>query len=601
MIMNSRNVIFTALGALLWAHPALAQEAGKPAATPDTSGTAAVPNKPDAAASESSVDSEETPSATAEGGAVAGENSEVSEPVEETQAEAAPEPEVEVQAEEVVSEEESLHVNPDAVPDLRKAKQPSQRYSIGLEPSAPQATAIAGGVTPAFGQPSQSSSDWVFDIHGLLLLPLRVGINERENPQAGQKSTVLHTPPVTPGDLETFEHTGTTPDPWAQLNFSYGNRDVTATVIIAARTISNANSYFDPSDQLGINDAFITFHPKSEGKAKYNVHVGAFANRYGIMGEYDLGRYGTPTLARLGGMGATGTGSFELSDTVQLSTEIGVMGQLNKTPVGVEPAGWNGYSDPNAGTSFVGHAHAALGLGESVTVGAHAMSAFAQDDRATTTTQKDGRISVYGADLRLSMHRYGHFYFGYGLTDAKTSRSVSSVIQVLNARGGLGLMREYFGLESEGTGQLNTFSAEYDLSLGNLLRYPNTYDGEGPDFVISGFGIGTAVNSPVPTADGVFKLKYGTELTYSFIKWMGAGLRYDRVLPDTKDSTQTHAIISPRLIFKSDWASRDQVTLQYSGYLYGSNSAPVVGTPPAKDPTVKPDNHVVSLTASMWW
>lgn len=487
-----------------------------------------------------------------------------------------------------------------SIPYLRGAEAPTQRGPIGLEPGAPQASSIAGGVTPAFGARPMSASDWLFDVHGYLQLPLRVGINEREAATLGQKVTVLHTPPVIPGALETFEYTGTVPDPWAQMNFSFGNRDVTATVIIAARTVSNANGYYNPADQLGINDAFLTFHPQTKGSAEFAFHVGAFANRYGIMGEYDSGRYGTPLVARLSGVGGTGTGKFDLGP-VDLTVEAGIMGPLTKAPVGVEPAGWNGFSDANAGSTFALHGHAALGFGDAFTVGAHAIHAFAQDDRATSAAQQDGSIDVIGADLRLSMKQFGHLYLGYGHTNANTARSVSGVIRVLNAPGGLGLMEEYFGLASSGSGKLNTFGAQYDLSLGNLLRHPEPYHGNGPDLVVSGFTIGTAVDTEEDTYDGVFKLKYGGEATYSLLPWMATGVRYDRVIPDTSDASQTHAILSPRLIFKSNWASNDQVMLQYSRYFYGSNSAPVVGYPPAKDATVVPDDDVITLSASIWW
>ncbi len=521
------------------------------------------------------------------------------EPVERTST-ATSETDEEIGSDAATSIEVEPRINPDAIPHIRGRDKPTQRGTIGLEPGAPQAAAMAGGVTPSFGRPSANDSDWVFDVHGYLQLPLRVGLNERENAGEGQKVTVLHTPPEIPGTYGTFEYTSLVPDPWAQLNFSYGNRDVTATVIVAARTVSNANGYYNPADQLGINDAFITFHPHSQAENRVSVHVGAFANRYGIMGEYDMGRYGTPLIGRVSGMGATATAQFDVG-SMKLSTEAGLMGPLNKAPVGVEPAGWNGYTDPNAGTTFAAHAHAALGVTDELTFGAHGIRAFAQDDRATTTTQKDGAISVFGVDARLSFQRFGHLYVGYALTDADTARSVSGVIRVLNSPGGLGLMEEYFGLQSEGTGQLNTFGAQYDLSLGNLLRYPTKFDANGPDLVLSGFTIGTIVDSPVPEFDGVFKLKYGGEATYAFLKWMGAGIRYDRVMPNTDDSTQTHAALSPRLFFKSDWSSRDQVVLQYSRYFYGSNTAVVTGVPPMKDPTVVPDEDVFSLTAQIWW
>ncbi len=491
-----------------------------------------------------------------------------------------------------------LTLKSDSVPELRG---PKGQSAISLSPDAPQSVALPGGITPAFGEKSVSSSDWLFDIHGFLMLPLRVGLNEREHAYVGQKKTVLHTPPVVPGNFETFDYTGVVPDPWVQLNFSYGNRDVTATVIIAARSVTNGTQYFNPPDQLGINDAFISFHPKTDGQARYVVNVGAFASRYGAMGEYDLGRYGTPLIARVSGMGVTGTTEFPVNDTWKATLEAGAVGQINKAPVGVEPAGWNGFTDPNTGTSYAAHGHLSLTYDEHVSLTGHAIHAFSQDDRATPTTQRDGSIDVFGADLRLSLHKLGHLYAGYGHTKAKDARSVSAVIRVLNAPGGPGLMDEYFGDDSGGNGSLDTIGAEYDLSLGRLLNSEEAFDGKRPDVVLSGFGIHTQVKSPVAEFDGVSKLKYGGEVTYSMLSWFAVSGRYDRVMPDTSDAAQTHAIVSPRIIFKSDWQSQDQVVLQYSRYMSGSRTTVKVGYPPERDPTVVPDEHVISLAASMWF
>src|SRR5688572_30385972 len=74
---------------------------------------------------------------------------------------------------------------------------------LGLAPGAPQVSNVAGGMTPAYGSQSQNLADWRFDLHGLLMLPLRVGINSRDPAYQDQKETVLHTPPVVPGAFET--------------------------------------------------------------------------------------------------------------------------------------------------------------------------------------------------------------------------------------------------------------------------------------------------------------------------------------------------------------------------------------------------------------
>jgi hypothetical protein len=191
---------------------------------------------------------------------------------------------------------------PAAQAKLQKSEKalPKNELAMGLSPGAPQTATLAGGVTPAFGTVSQRAEDWRFDLHGLVLMPLRMGINTRLRPGSQQKKTVLHSPPLVPGDLTSFEYTAVSPDPWVQLNFSYGNRDVTATVIVAARAATAAVAYFNPPDQLGIDDAFLTFRLPASDQVKLSLDVGAFVNRYGNMGEYDLGRYGTPLIARVG-------------------------------------------------------------------------------------------------------------------------------------------------------------------------------------------------------------------------------------------------------------------------------------------------------------
>ena len=485
----------------------------------------------------------------------------------------------------------------------KKAASPPTRLTLGLSPGTPDLASLPGGVTPAFGSRDEKSKDWRFEFHGMVFLPLRFGFNTRENPGSDQKATVMHAPPRVPGDYETFTYTSVVPDPWNQLNFSYGNDTVTATVIVAARTVYSANGYFDPPDTLGINDAFMTFRvPFKSESFKLQLNFGAFANRYGYMGEYDLGRFGTPLIARVGGTGLTGTSTLRQGN-VTIMMEAGFQGQFNKAPVGVEPAGWNGFADPNVGSSYVGHGHLGLNFNGKAELGGHIIGAFTKDDRASN--QEDipaGSITVAAADLRLTMGRVGHFYTGYSYTNADQARSVSSVIRVLNAPGGPGLMDEYIGPNSNGTGKLNSFGFQYDLSLGNLLRYPNYFEGDGPDLLISAFGIYTNVNSPNDDDyDGISKLKLGGELGYSALKWLAFGFRYDQVMPDVGEGATYNAIVTGRIIFHSDWNSRDQVTLQYSYFNCGSASVVREGYPPIDDPTIVPDSHVLALTAMLWW
>jgi hypothetical protein len=173
-------------------------------------------------------------------------------------------------------------------------------------------------------------------------------------------------------------------------------------------------------------------------------------------------------------------------------------------------------------------------------------------------------------------------------------------------------MREYLGMRSGGTGTLSTFAGQYDVSIGEILRSPEPFFGYAPDILLSVFGMVTHVTSDDPghidpytgenvVFDGVEKVKYGAEATYSALSWLAFGARYDRVIADTSDDSKTLAAISPRVMFRADWNSQDQVTLQYSHWWYGSGVIARTGVREIDDPSIEPDPNTFSLTASMWW
>src|SRR5688572_7911029 len=116
--------------------------------------------------------------------------------------------------------------------------------ALGLDPSLPQSGALPAGQVVRTGE--AAGTDWLFNFHGLLIAPLRVGLNSRDSAGPGQSTSVLHSPPVVPDDLETFSHTGVVPNPYGQLNFSYGNNLVVGTATIVARETSVSAGFFDP-------------------------------------------------------------------------------------------------------------------------------------------------------------------------------------------------------------------------------------------------------------------------------------------------------------------------------------------------------------------
>ena len=211
-----------------------------------------------------------------------------------------------------------------------------------------------------------------------------------------------------------------------------------------------ATSFFDPTLQGGITDAFITFNlPHLARNAHLAINVGAFSNRYGTMGEYDEGHYATPIIGRTNGVGENVVARMAFGDLV-VAFEQGFQGQLDKAPIGLTADGWNGFADPNTGTGLVMHEHLGISYRRQLTAGLHHMRAWSQDDRAAQAFTPDGSISVLGADLRFSASHLGHAYLGASYTAADNARSVGRIHSVMNTQGGLDLMRNYLGPTAPG-------------------------------------------------------------------------------------------------------------------------------------------------------
>ncbi len=521
---------------------------------------------------------------------------------------------------------------------------------LGLDPGTPRAPGGVGlgpgGST--IGAPLEPG--WAFQFHGYLSAPLSVGIAGVDDPAPGQGSYALHTPPQTSDTWGTFAFANIVPGPWVQLNFSYGNAVLTGTVVVAAYSISGATGWYNPAAQLGINKAFLTFSLPVSRRLRVLSHVGAFGNTYGNMGEYDNGRYETPMIASTNGVGETTTVEYRTSD-LAFQLEQGFSGSLDLAPeairdvsyTGSSPAGARGinagsalcpqnpprsaqetadaeqqasyvgpaygWPDCNVGTSFVHHLHAGFGAGKLLHVSGHWLHAFSKDDRAPelpavqldpapslpARAQPDGSIDVFGAEVRLAAEHLGHFYLGGNYTKLVDASTVGTVISVLNAGGGPGLTRSYLGPESRGNGSIAALGFEYDLSLGRLLRYPQPFWGEGPDLLVSLYGMYASASSPDPAFDGKQGVKLGSEVTYQFLPWLAAQGRFDHVVPDTDNRGENRDIVTARLIAKTEWLARERVWLQYSHWFHGEDVLdPYTRLPPS-------DEDMVALVATLWW
>jgi len=490
---------------------------------------------------------------------------------------------------------------------------------------------------------------------------MRVGIGHNDNPAPGQNSTSLHYPIIPDDQYLSWQHTRHNQKDWAELFFSYGNSWAKGTVALQGFNFTDA-AWVDSPAQFGISQGYLTLTPDlGYENVRLIAKVGSFWNKYGTAGRYDAGEYDTYVFGRTHAMGETVRAEIDIGD-VTLGGEQGVGA---KRP---DPSTYN-----QARFTMLHHEHADLTYDKWLTVGAHYLYSWTGEEDRSGLQLGDvglpnGSMGVYGGDLRLDANAFGYLYLGYSHISAKDSLTVAPAIEVLHAYGGgefsLGLTNNYAARGTSGTyldspgctpvvpgtppaanrcsggnGSVDTLLAQYEFSLANFITNTNDasarFWGEGPDLKIIIYGMYNKVSSLDPAMDGVSKLKYGTDVAWSALSWLGVALRADRVQPNSNIPEQSFAILSPRLFFRTKWVTHEEIQLQYSRYMYNQRTcatgnpanevyeagqefctqpanAPVLpdgfGATPAiynansrGAPTTTPDVNVVKIQASMWW
>jgi hypothetical protein len=587
-----------------------------------------------------------------------------------------------------------------AAPAAPAAKPATATVDMGGNAAAPKRTSLAAAPTSHGGnEAAVSSSEWKTDFHGYFRVPFRLGVGHRpatkaisdatqseldtSDKAAGQSGTTFHAPIIPDGQYLSWQSTSHNRSDWAELFFGIGNSWAKATVGLQGYNFTDS-SYNDPKAQYGIGQAYVTLSPDlGYENMRMSLKVGAYQDRYGAAGKYDAGEYDTYLFGRTHVIGETLRADYDLSESWGLWFEEGLGG---KRP---DPSAFN-----NARFTMLAHAHAGLNSGTDMQFSTHMLYSWAQEEDRPYDISKekttyansvvdapDGNMWVAGADARFDLGKFGYFYGGYSHIGAKNALVVGRALEVLHASGGgeyqLGVVDNYFGpgchaavtplMErtsalvgpgdvpaptgcSAGSGSVDSVLGQYEFSLTNFLQMNEEggqkFWGEGSDLKIALYGMLNKVHSDYkPTdntiwgpTDGNLKLKYGTDIQYHATPNITAAVRFDRLQPNSEIPEQSFAILSPRIVVTSNWVTREQLTFQYSRYIYNqrecgaapspaefsrnrsSGSALCVQPPPAATPpdgfginsenqdtdlrsapTLRPDVNVFKIEATFWW
>jgi hypothetical protein len=486
-----------------------------------------------------------------------------------------------------------------------------RRYvSVGMSPYAPRVGALPGGITPGYGAP-MPDSDWTFRWSGYMNVSLQASIDRRHRLADGQSRTVLHIPPTTIDEYASFVGTSTVPGNWIGMRFAYGTSLVNANVSIDTWNPTRPTTYYQLRSQYFINNAYLEFQPVRVGDFRLRFNVGYFSNSYGNLSQYGGGIYTSPIVGGPRGVGETTVAELDLSESLVAVVEHGIMGNRDgRVPDDVVPSSITGYVRPTWPAAWVHHAHAGLILkGEpEFRAQVHYLRNWSQDERVQQEVDnpgtrqmdeahpRDGHINVYGADARLSSDTWGYLAAGTAMIFGKYAYPLKGLI-TYGGWDGEQLTDRWWGVDTGGTGKLWVFGINYGFSLGRIVSHPVEFT-EGPDVEINTGLHLTHTWSDFEPYDGRWRHKYGADVMYTFMRYVGFGGRIDRVVPNSKDSGETFHVLAPRLQFKTDWNSHEKVSLMYAKWFYGfrtRNEGTGLWT------SERMDDQLVALNFNMWW
>jgi hypothetical protein len=437
---------------------------------------------------------------------------------------------------------------------------------------------------------------------------LTTSSRRRATPQ--QFETTFRGLPQTVDVYGAVQGTNAPPGSWVELRFDYGNSIVKSVVKLSTWKPTRGQSWIETSSQNWLNEAFLVFTAPGLGDLSLNWTVGAFRNTYGGLGQYGVGQYNAPIIGAPFGLGETLSLQYALTDSFSLILEHGVMGRAGKFAPGEGPNTWDHEPSASDPSSWVQHVHAGFSISGEVPFqgGLHYLTNWGQDERDQIDDPKtlfidegnrpDPRMDVLGVDFRMINNHLGNGAIAVSYADAKYAQLLGGMNYFGSDSGEL-LTRRLLGQIGGGTGKVLVVGAEYNFSWGKYLWYPEAFWGDGPDLINSVFASVANVKSEDPFFDGRFIYKFGTEATYRMFPWFALSGRFDRVAPNSKDSGETFHVISPKLIFRSNWNSHEQVVLSYTKWFLGEKTH---GEAP--NDYLQPhelDDQMFALNFGMWW
>jgi hypothetical protein len=479
-------------------------------------------------------------------------------------------------------------------------KEPSYERGL-LRPVFPEER-YPGDKPPGQVEPSgvRLSDTYRFDFHGYFRAPLRMAwVRRPEGTAKANEGNYNYRSPFLIDDdyfRSGFAYTRLAETDFTELYLMVGNERVSGAISLQGSLFSgSARPLIDR--QLGIAQGWVSYRFRPEfGQTKGYVELkaGSFWDRYGWLPYYDTYIFG-----RTHQMGARARFELETKGATLFYTH-GVGTHLEAI-------------ESNQGLTLAQTISVGASFRKIVELGLYFLESDMREKRQLKDLT-DANMRVVGTDLRVDSKYAGRLYAGLSRVTVERGEYLAPVLEVMHSYGGRGLEENFFGTEKSdhGTGSLTNFAFQYDVSLAQVLskakgRPIHVLPWNG-DISAALFGLYTAVGSkqvdpnPALNRDGRKQFKWGAELSYRVNAYVGASVRYDRVVLDVDDSANSFRVVSPRLAFfphflpPGNVLGAEQIFIQYSRYMYNER---VRLRPGQVQLETLPDDNVVKVQAQM--
>lgn len=444
--------------------------------------------------------------------------------------------------------------------------------------------------TPSGGDPDEAEPDepegWQTSLSGYFRAPMAIGLSPRLGPDEmdsdADPSLQLSYGPTRTVDANyySFAYTRLQEQDWVEVFVNAKKKHVEAAVGWMGYWLQSAG-FRNPDASWGPGMAYLKLDTDFDvGSIQPNIALtsGAWWPRFGYHEKYD-----TYTLGQFRHVGEQLKLTIPVSSdfTATLTQGFGT-GRDGIFTIGSPPP-----YQASVGLTLLHYEHLQLTFGEHVDLGLHYNNQWTRDPNRFQTTSpgksftsaKKADLTTIGGEVTLRAPYAGSLWVSPSYISLQNGWALANAgVEVMHSLAGEGLATNYFGWsdslsDSTGSGKLFNVGFHYKNTLSSVT---GKEPGSVPEVTLNLFGLFADVQLDLPegssiTQDRIGQFKYGADVEYQPLDWLGLMLRWDEANLNLGHSGYVFSAISPRVTFSSHYLSGESIYIQYSRYRYGGN------------------------------